>query len=113
MNRFTTLTTLCTLALAHQAAFAGPDALSVKVSFADLDLNHSQGVAVLYDRIANAAKAVCAPLEGRDLKSSTLFRGCIHEAITGAVSRVDQPRLTAYYRQRSGAGMPTVQIAQK
>lgn len=113
MNRFTTLTTICTLTLAHQAAFAGPDALSVKVQFADLDLTHQQGIAVLYDRITGAAKAVCAPFDGRSLKDSGMFRGCIHEAIAGAVARVDQAKLTAYYRQRSGGGTPTVQVAQK
>lgn len=114
MNRFTTLTTICALTLTHQAAFAGPDALSVKVKFADVDLTHQEGIAVLYDRIGSAAKAVCAPFDGRsNPKDSSMFRRCIHEAIAGAVAGVDQPKLTAYYRQRSGAGTPTVQVAQK
>lgn len=115
MTRFTTLMTICTLALTHQAAFAGsaPDSLSVRVGFADLDLTHPQGVAVLYDRIAGAAKAVCAPFEGRGLKNVALFRGCVREAIAAAVTRADQPMLTAYYRQRSGARTPAVQVAQK
>lgn len=115
MTRFTTLMTICTLALAYQAAFAGPTpaALSVKVQFADLDLTHRQGVAVLYDRITYAAKTVCEPFEGRDLKSAANTRRCIRETISTAVATVNRPALTVYHQMRTGVSSGPLQVAAK
>jgi UrcA family protein len=115
MTRFTTLMTICTLALTCQAAFAGPapDALSVKVRFADLDLTHRQGVAVLYDRITYAAKTVCRPFEGRDLKSAATTQHCIRAAISTAVATVNWPALTAYHQMRTGVSSAPLQVAAK
>jgi UrcA family protein len=113
MTRFTTLMTICTLALTCHAAFADPvpDALSVKVQFSDLDLTHPQGIAVLYGRISYAAKTVCAPFEGRDLRSFAAAQRCHRDAISAAVARVDRPALTAYHRMRTGIDSEPLAVA--
>jgi UrcA family protein len=113
MYRFTTLMTICTLALASQAVLADPasDAPSVRVRFADLDVTHTQGAAVLYGRIEQAANTVCAAFEGRDLSRVANFQGCVRQTIAAGVAKVNQPALTAYYRMRAGVSSPTQQLA--
>jgi UrcA family protein len=115
MYRFTTLMTIGTLALASQAAIAAPapDAPSMLVRFADLDLTRMPGAAVLYRRIEHAASTVCASFDGRDPSHVALFQGCTREAIAASVAKVNQPALTAYYRMRTGASSPTIQLAGK
>jgi UrcA family protein len=83
------------------------------VRFADLDLSHSQGATVLYQRLKTAAETVCASHNGRDLGSQMRYKACWHSALDAAVAKADQPALTAYYRAKSGRGNATIQIAQK
>jgi UrcA family protein len=83
------------------------------VRFADLDLSHSQGVTVLFQRLKTAAETVCASQNGRDLGSQTRYKVCWQSALGTAVAKVDQPALTAYYRAKFGGGNATIQIAQK
>jgi UrcA family protein len=115
MTRFTTLMTICTLALTYQAALASPtpDSLSMKVQFADLDLTHHQGVAVLYDRITYAAKTICEPFEGRDLRSAANTGRCVREAISTAVAKVNRPVLTDYHQMRTGVSSGPPRVAAK
>jgi UrcA family protein len=102
MNRYTTTMLIFSLALGSQLANAGPapDAPSVTVQFADLDLTHSAGAAALYQRLKQAAETVCASSDSRsrDLGSQTRHKECMQSAIGAAVVKVDQPSLTAYYR---------------
>jgi UrcA family protein len=81
------------------------------VQFADLDLTRSEGAAVLYHRLAAAAKTVCVSLDGRDLASQMRFKGCVETAIGSAVAKVDRPALTAYYKARTNGRNATLQIA--
>ena len=62
MNRFTTTMMISALGLGSQLANAAPpqDPPTEIVRFADLDLTHSQGVTVLYQRLKTAAETVCA-----------------------------------------------------
>jgi UrcA family protein len=78
MHRFAT--TIMILALGFGYQLANADAPSVIVHFADLDLTHSDGVAVLYQRLKRAARTVCAFQDGRDLRSQTRFRMCVGKA---------------------------------
>jgi UrcA family protein len=115
MNRFTTTMMISTLAFGYQLANAAPpqDAPSVIVQFADLDLTHGEGVAVLFRRLQGAAESVCAPQNGSDLGRQMRYKTCVQSALGAAVVKVDRPELTAYYRAKIGGGNAPVQIAQK
>jgi UrcA family protein len=115
MNRFTTTMMISALGLGSQLANAAPpqDPPTVIVRCADLDRTHSQGVTVLYQRLKTAAETVCASQNGRDLGSQTRYKMCRQSALGGAVAKVDQPALTAYYRAMFVGGNATIQIAQK
>jgi len=117
MNRFTTTMLIFALALSSQLANAGPppDALSVTVQFADVDLTRSTGAAVLFQRLKGAAETVCAPFDSRnrDLANQTRHKECMQSAIGTAVAKIDHPALTAYYRAQMKGGNEQIQIAQK
>jgi UrcA family protein len=117
MYRFTSTMLIFALSLGAQLVHAdpAPDALSVTVHFADLDLTRSAGAAVLYQRLKSAAETVCGgegSVRSRDLGSQKRFQECIWSTIGTAVANVDQPTLTAYYRAQV-TGNPTIRIAQK
>jgi UrcA family protein len=85
------------------------------VHIADLDLATPAGIAAVYGRIQGAAKRVCAPLEGKDLRSAAAFQQCVSDAVTRAVAEVDQPNLGAYYRAKTQGrnGTPVRIVASK
>jgi UrcA family protein len=116
MYRVTATMLIFILVLSSQLANAGPapDALSVTVHFADLDLTRSAGAAVLYQRLKGAAETVCAPFDSRSrgLANQMRFEQCVQSAIGAGVAKVDQPVLTAYYRAQVTHNA-TIQIAQK
>ncbi len=114
MYRFATTLMILALGLGYQAnAAPSQDLPSVIVQLADLDLTHSDGVAVLYRRLKVAAQTVCASLDGRGFWRKTRYEMCWHSALSTAVAKVDQPALTAYYRAKIGGGNATITIAQK
>ena len=116
MNRFTTTIMISVLACGYHLANATSpqdNVPSVVVHFADLDLTHSDGVAVLYRRLKDAAETVCAAQDGRDLGSQTRYKTCWQSALGAAVSKVDRPALTAYYREQFNGRNATIQIVQK
>ena len=104
MYCFTSTVIASALALT-QVACAGPalDRPQVVVHFADLDLSHSQGAAVLYHRLRAAAETLCAPLDDRDLGRHMIFKECVQSALSTAVAEVDRAALTEHYRTRAGA----------
>ena len=70
------------------------DVLKVTVHYADLDVSQPAGAAVLYRRIRNAAKEVCAPLNSR-IDAGLQLDACVEEAVMNAVKGVNRPALTA------------------
>lgn len=79
---------------------AEPAAVLTKVvAYGDLDVNSPMGAQVLYARVRSAAREVCQPLEGRDLKTKLAWRQCYDSALNGAVRGIHQPALTALYNQ--------------
>jgi UrcA family protein len=116
MNRLTITTLIIATGLGYQLANAAPpqDVPSVVVQFADLDLAHRDGAATLYRRLQAAAEQVCASRDGRngtDIGSQTRYKICWQNALATAVTKVDQPALTAYYRAQFADGNAAVQIA--
>jgi UrcA family protein len=114
MYRFTTTMMILALALGFQSAHAAPpqDAPSVVVHFADLDISHSAGATVLYQRLQGAAETVCGRHDDRDLARYMSFKACVQNAIGTAVAKVGQPALTAYYEAKANRRHATIQIAQ-
>jgi len=92
------------------AAGAGDDVPKRTVRFADLNLSNTTGVAVLYRRIRSAARAVCEPAVMRDLQLTLLQQRCTEEAIERAVSDVNSPLLTSYYRAKA---RPAITVARR
>ena len=96
---------LALITLASAAASAGSqgtdEVRSEKVNFSDLNVNTLAGVNVLYDRIAHAARLVCAPAD--ESKHRSEFNQCYQTAIDAAIARVNNPLLSAVHQNRSGS----------
>jgi UrcA family protein len=76
------------------------DALSVSVKYSDLDLSSANGVDRLYRRIESAAREVCPDIYSRDLGIASAGRHCEAEAISAAVSRVNNAKLALVHASR-------------
>lgn len=79
---------------------------TVRVSFAELDINKPRGLQVLYSRIQRAAKIVC----GTDHTLQELSRGrhaaaCYKTAVDDAVRQINRPTLTALHRAKTRAAL--------
>ncbi len=78
--------------------------VSVTVKFADLDLNTEQGDNTLYRRLTAAALRACwqypvaaEPLPiSREKQLERMHATCVHQAIDGAVARINQPVFVRY-----------------
>jgi UrcA family protein len=66
------------------ARAADADTRSTLVRYQDLDLNTDTGEAMLKQRIAKAAAAVCGPRDGRSLSDHERFNTCRDNAIAVA-----------------------------
>ena len=76
------------------SARSDDDLVKVTVSYADLDVSHPAGAAVLYRRIHTAAKEICSPLESR-IDAGMQLDACIDAAVLDAVKAVNRPALSA------------------
>jgi UrcA family protein len=101
----------CSVATVCTAAETDPPQTIVK--FADLNVSNPQGAAALYARIQQAARQVCLPLDGRDLRSKTRMGACVHKAIADAVAKVGQPALFDAYNAHNGRSTPVVLAASR
>jgi UrcA family protein len=102
------------LALSLAAAFALPahadriegvtvsSAPTMKVSYADLDINKPRGLEVLYHRIERAAKIVCDfDFSIHELARARQAKACYTTAMDDAVRQINRPTLTAFHRAKS------------
>jgi UrcA family protein len=88
--------------------------LHVHVHFADLDLARIDGAATLYTRLRAAARQVCAPLDEKPLERAQRFRACVADALSAAVTKIDQPLLTSYYlAQLDGRSAVYAEVAKR
>ena len=74
---------------------------SVKVSYADLNLNNEKGVALLYRRLQVASEKVCDIRLARDQKSMRFMKiakDCYETALSRAVDAVGSERLLALHQ---------------
>ena len=84
-----------------------PDAPSVTVRYADLDLSSPAGANALYQRIQAAAKQVCSA--GADPIEQISRRGCYRRAVDNAVRKVNSPLLIAVHSGKP-AGMTAMVV---
>jgi UrcA family protein len=64
------------------------------VSYADLDLSNDAGATVMLQRIRSAAKTVCSP-EPTGLAEQSAYKACFASSMTGALSRLNNAKVTA------------------
>ena len=98
MKTFCSILVLATATLtasAGQARTSVSDPASIVVHFADLNLEHPDGVARLYARIRAAARAVCDRPNSHSLRLRALGRACAASAAARAIAEVDAGELTA------------------
>jgi UrcA family protein len=83
------------------AAVAVQNPPSVTVRYYDFNLNSSQGVTGLYQRIRGAASEVCRSFEGREpLERQVQRNDCFNQAVANAVRAVHSDALSAYHWQQ-------------
>lgn len=83
------------------ATVSAQDPPSVTVRYYDLNLNSSQGVTGLYQRIRGAASEVCRSFEDREpLERQVTRNDCFTQAVANAVRAVHSDALSAYHRQQ-------------
>ena len=77
------------------------------VKYADLNVASTAGASVLYARIQHAAANVCSDFDWGGLDAYVQRKACIHKAISGAVTQVNAPTLSALYSAKTGKEQPT------
>jgi UrcA family protein len=88
----------------NATAFAEPAAPTVKISYADLDLNNSADVKVLYRRLASASAAVCGQVDHSILPMTARQQACYRQALEQAVLQVHSPALISLYQAKQQHG---------
>jgi UrcA family protein len=77
---------------------------TMRVSYAELDINKPRGLEVLYGRIQRAAKVVCGfDFSPQELARSRQAKACYNHAIDDAVRQINRPTLTAFHRAKTRA----------
>ena len=70
--------------------------VSVKVSYADLDIHSSAGAKVLYARLKRASEQVCGStsyVTTRSLTETSKAKACVREALEASVEKIDSDAL--------------------
>ena len=97
-------------ALASSAVSAAdPSSVSVSVKFADLTISSPSGALVLYERIRAAAQGACSYYW---FKTDADETRCVHDAIANAVTKVNQPALSAVYNAKYKILVPSTLVSQ-
>lgn len=71
-----------------------------KVSYADLNLQHEEGVSRLKTRVKMAVKQVCAPMTEQDLAELSSSRSCAQKSMDRAMTDVSYAVATVNSGQR-------------
>jgi UrcA family protein len=78
----------------RKVATPGAETQTKTVSYADLDLSKSAGLGMLLKRIKAAATDVCSPQpQVSDIAGSADYKKCRSNAVSSAVTQVDNPGL--------------------
>jgi len=85
------------LALGAAGNVHATTAPTLRVSYGDLNLATEQGSMALYERLVNAARAVCVVEDNRDLRAAAAASVCREQVIAQAVRDVHSPMLASVY----------------
>jgi UrcA family protein len=88
-----------------------PDALQVKVKYADLNVSTTSGATSLYNRIRGAADSVChpfRPLNPADFAAQKAFTACVRKAMSNAINDVNEPALFTVANTKAGTSKPVL-----
>lgn len=89
------------------AAADGLNGPAITVKFHDLDVSTPQGAEMLYARIRAAAYDVCLEFDSRHNMSALVQRdGCVEDMILTAVTKLNNPALSAVYGAKTGREVP-------
>jgi UrcA family protein len=89
---------------AHGAARPDPDAITVRVSLADLNLAGEPGAAIALRRIDAAAKSICGDEPAIvELGRMALYSACMRSTVGRAVDTLNSPVVTALYAGARGS----------
>jgi UrcA family protein len=88
---------------------ADPSSASVNVKFADLNIASQSGALVLYERIRAAARGACSYYW---FKTDADEARCVQNAIANAVTKVNQPALSAVYNTKYKILVPSTLVSQ-
>ena len=89
---------------------ADPSAASRAVKFADLNLSNPSDAHVLYRRIRAAAQVVCSHYF---FLTDTDKAKCVRDATADAVTKINQPALTAVYNANNETSVPSGLVSQR
>jgi UrcA family protein len=88
---------------------ADTSAASRTVKFADLNISDPSGAQVLYMRILAAAQVVCSYSSFATDAEKAL---CVRQAIADAVTRINQPTLSAVFNAKNKAPVQSSLVSQ-
>jgi UrcA family protein len=99
-----------TLASSFSAVSAAdPRSAPITVKFADLNISSPSGALVLYERIRAAAQGACSYFW---FKTDADEARCVHDAVTNAVTKINQPALSAVYNAKNKTPLPSSLVSQ-
>jgi UrcA family protein len=86
-----------------------PNPVSITVKYADLNIASPSGALVLYERIRAAAQAACAYYW---FKTDADEARCVRNTIANAVTKVNQPALSAVFNEKYKTSAPSPLVSQ-
>lgn len=95
------LTATAAVGTAWADATSATRVVSIEVEYTDINLATEAGAESLYQRIVRAARTACGPTDSRSSRVMSDYRGCLKQAIDGAVAEVNSPKLSAVHEHRS------------
>ena len=99
-----------TLASSFSAVSAAdPSSASINVKYADLNIASPSGALVLYERIRAAAQGACNYFW---FKTDADEARCVQQTIANAVTKVNQPALSAVYNAKYKISAPSTLVSQ-
>jgi UrcA family protein len=92
-----TLTSIAAIATSHPAiarsAGSDFDAMSLRVSYADLNLDSAAGAETMLRRVHNAALSICGDEPSAPLERVMVYRSCVRATVNRAVATLGNPRV--------------------
>jgi UrcA family protein len=88
---------------------ADPSSASITVKYADLNVASRSGALVLYERIRTAAQSACNYFW---FKTDADEARCVQNTIANAVTKVNQPALSAVYNAKYKISAPNTLVSQ-